>query len=54
MPREKDNKKLGMVDWYDPRQLLSTAGKTAISETIGEYADPRTGTAGRALHRGAR
>jgi hypothetical protein len=34
-----------MVDWYDPRQLLNTARKTAISETIGEYADPRLGTA---------
>lgn len=45
MSRKKEKKKLGMVDWYDPRQLLNTAGKTFISETIGEYADPRTGTA---------
>lgn len=30
-----------MVDWYDPRQLFKTARQTAISEIIGEYADPR-------------
>lgn len=34
-----------MTEWYDPRLLLKTAGKTFLSETIGEYADPRLGTA---------
>ena len=33
-----------MVDWYDPRQLFETARQTAISEIIGEYADPRLRT----------
>ncbi len=31
----------GMVDWYNPIQLLRTAKKTAISTIIGENADPR-------------
>lgn len=38
-------KKAEMVGWYDLRQLFVTGVKTAISQTIGEYADPRA-TAG--------
>lgn len=39
------DKKLNMVGWYDPAQLLDTAKKTAISTTVGEFADPRLGMA---------
>jgi hypothetical protein len=33
--------KAEMVGWYDPKQLFNTGVMTAISTTIGEYADPR-------------
>ena len=45
MSREKKDTEQKMVDWYSPVQLLDTAGKTALSTIIGEYADPRLGTA---------
>lgn len=35
------NSEQKMVGWYDPAQLLNTAGKTVISTVIGENADQR-------------
>lgn len=35
------NGRMPMVDWYDPRQLIETGRKTAISSIVGENADPR-------------
>lgn len=32
-----------MTGWYDPSQLLDTAGKTTLSTVVGKFADPRTG-----------
>jgi hypothetical protein len=32
-----------MTSWYDPRQLVDTAGKTILSTVVGKFADPRTG-----------
>ncbi len=48
MQNKATDKLSKMVDWYDPRQLLETAKKTAISTIIGENADPRIVTAARA------
>lgn len=41
MANETKDNLPGMVDWYNPWQLLDTAKKTAISTIIGENADPR-------------
>jgi hypothetical protein len=41
MANDTKDKLSGMVDWYNPWQLLETAKKTAISTIIGENADPR-------------
>ena len=30
-----------MVDWYDPKQLASTAAKTVVSSIFGNFADRR-------------
>lgn len=38
-------KRAGMTEWYDYKQLLSTANKTVLSTLVGEYADPRLGMA---------
>lgn len=44
MPEKKYNGEK-MVGWYDWGQLKNTALETAISTLVGEYADPRLGTA---------
>jgi len=45
MSKVIEDEKLKMVGWYDPSQLLDTAKKTAISTTVGKFADPRLGMA---------
>ncbi len=47
MAKDKKKKRVGekMVGWYDWGQLKNTAAETAISTLVGEYADPRLGTA---------
>lgn len=46
MSQEKNKvEMMDMVGWYDPGQLVNTGIMTAISTIIGEYADPRAGTA---------
>ena len=48
MTNDPQDKLSPMVNWYDPRQLLETAKKTAISTIIGENADPRVVAAAKA------
>jgi len=41
MEMEKDYKQAKMVNWYEPRMLLSVGMKAVISGTFGNYADRR-------------